>query len=289
MSDTIFLHYTKAELDRNYDQRAWVSNADEIVARYISRSAEARRALRCELDIAYGDGPDDRFDWFYTDASAAPVLLFIHAGAWRNFTKNDFSFVASPFVAAGCHVAVLNFSKAPAVRVPTILEQVRGGIVWLYRNLARFGGDPSRLYIAGHSSGAYTTAMMVLTDWSRRGLPERNIFRKAFCISGSYDLKPIVLSARGSYIHLEGTEEDDLSPIRHVRQAATPTLVAYCDGDTHEFKRHSNEFAAALDERGMLLEKMVVPGRNHFDMIEALADARTRLHAGVLGHIAAPA
>jgi hypothetical protein len=64
MADTIFLHYTKEQLDYNYDQRAWAKNADEVVARYVSRSAEARGALRCDLDISYGQGPDDRLDWF---------------------------------------------------------------------------------------------------------------------------------------------------------------------------------------------------------------------------------
>ncbi len=155
----------------------------------------------------------------------------------------------------------------------------------MHRNLGRFGADPSRLFIAGHSSGAYTTAMMMLTDWSRRGLPDRDIFRKAFCISGTYDLKPIILSARGSYIHLEGTEEHDLSPIRHLQHAATPTMVAYCDGDTGEFQRHSKEFAAALDQRGLLLERVEVPGLNHFEIVEAFADARAPLHAAVLAHI----
>jgi hypothetical protein len=62
MPDTVFLHYTQPELDYNYDQRAWARNADEVVARYVSRSAEARGVLRGELDIAYGDGPDDRLD-----------------------------------------------------------------------------------------------------------------------------------------------------------------------------------------------------------------------------------
>jgi arylformamidase len=289
MTDPIFLHYTKAELDHNYDQRAWAKNADEVVARYVSRSAQARDALSGDLDIAYGDGPDDRLDWFGTNAPNAPVLVFIHAGAWRNFTKDEFSFVASPFVAAGCHVAILNFSKAPAIRLPAILDQVRSGIVWVHRNLGRFGADPSRLFIAGHSSGAYTTAMMTLTDWSRRGLPGRDIFRKAFCISGTYDLKPVILSARGSYIHLEGTEEHDLSPIRHLQHAATPILVAYCDGDTGEFQRHSKEFAAALDQRGLLLDRVVVPGFNHFEIVEAFADACAPLNAAVLAHIAPPA
>jgi arylformamidase len=106
------------------------------------------------------------------------------------------------------------------------------------------------------------------------------------CISGTYDLEPIILSARGSYIHLEGDEEHDLSPIRHVQNSATPTMVAYCDGDTGEFQRHSKEFAAALDRHRLLLDRIVVSGLNHFEIVEAFADERAPLHAAVLAHIA---
>jgi arylformamidase len=286
MTNKIFLQYTKDQLDHNYDQRAWAKNADAVVARYVCRSAEARNALHCDVDIAYGPGADDRLDWFHTSKANAPVVIFIHAGAWRNFNKNDFSFVASSLVVSGCHVAILNFSKAPAVRVPAILDQVRSGIVWVYRNLGRFGADPSRVFVAGHSSGAYTTSMMLLTDWSRYGLPQQRIFSAAFCISGTYDLKPIILSSRGSYIHLEGDEEHDLSPIRHLRRANTQVMVAHCEGDTDEFQRHARDFAAALEQRGLLLECIRLPSINHFEIIEAFADSNSALHAKVLGHIA---
>jgi arylformamidase len=128
--------------------------------------------------------------------------------------------------------------------------------------------------------------MMLLTDWARYGLLRRDIFRSAFCISGTYDLTPIILSARGSYIHLEGTEEHDLSPIRHLDRATTRTLVMHCEGDTHEFQRHSSEFAAALDQRGLLLDSLRMPGLNHFEIIEVFADANSPLNVKVLEYIA---
>lgn len=282
----IFLHYTKEQLDLNYDQRAWAKNAEEVVARYASRSAEVRRTLHFDRNIAYGPRPDERLDWFFADKQNAPVVVFLHGGAWRNFTKDDFSFVASTFVANGCHVAVLNFSKAPAVRLPAIVDQVRCGIAWIYQNLERFDADRSRVFIFGHSSGAYLAAMMLLTDWSRYGVPKHQIFRAAFCISGSYDLKPIILSARGSYVHLKGNEEHDLSPIRHLQLASTEVMVAYCEGDTDEFQRHSREFADALAQRSLLLKSVRLPALNHFEIIESLAESTSPLSTMILEHIA---
>jgi arylformamidase len=128
--------------------------------------------------------------------------------------------------------------------------------------------------------------MMLLADWSPHGLPQHRVFRAAFCISGTYDLKPIILSARGSYIHLEGNEEHDLSPIRHLQRASTPVMVAHCEGDTDEFQRHSRDFAAALEERGLLLESVRLLSINHFEIVEAFADAGSPLNANALEHIA---
>ena len=93
MNDKVFLHYSQAELDRNYDQRGWITNAEEMVARYISRSEATRKALVQRQTVAYGSGADEVLDIFPTGRSGAPTLVFIHGGAWRNFTKDDFSFV----------------------------------------------------------------------------------------------------------------------------------------------------------------------------------------------------
>ncbi len=74
-----------------------------------------------------------------------------------------------------------------------------------------------------------------------------------------------------------------------MERAVTPVMVASCEGDTGEFQRHSKEFAAALEQRGLLLDRVVVPGLNHFEIVEAFADARAPLHAAVLAHIVPPA
>src|ERR671931_1705065 len=93
----VFLHYTQEELDRNYDQRGWVTNANEVIARYITASEEVRGTLTHRTE-AYGDHPDERMDIFPAPRPSGAGLIFLHGGAWRNFTKDDFSFVAKEFV-----------------------------------------------------------------------------------------------------------------------------------------------------------------------------------------------
>jgi arylformamidase len=284
MNEKVFLNYTQAELDRNYDQRSWISNAEEIIARYISRSAEARRALVLRQNVAYGPGDDEFLDIFPAAPQGAPTLIFTHGGAWRNFTKNDYSFVANALVPAGVHVIVVNFSKIPKIRLPDAVMQLRRAIAWIWRHAVEFGGAAERLYVCGHSSGAHMTAMAILTDWTIFDLPPDTI-KGATCISGSYDLEPVLLSARSSYIKLDHREQVDFSPVRHAARICCPMLLAYAEGDTDEFQRQSRDFAAALTNSNVLSDLVRLPNVNHFEIIELLADSKSVLVRTMLQHI----
>jgi len=268
----VFLHYTQKELDRNFDQRGWVSNAEAVIARYVSRSEATRRRLRGRLDMAYGPSPEERLDLFLAETSkAAPVLVFVHGGRWTTFTKDEHSFVADPFVPAGAHVAVLNFAKLPAVTMPQLVAQVRRGVEWVWRNAVSFGGDPRRLHIAGHSSGAHLAGMALATDWPSRGLPEAPL-KGAALVSGPYDMIPVMHSARASYVKLSLEEIEAHSPLRLVDRFRCPVIVAWAEGDTDEFRRQSGELASAARSAGCLHASITVGGLNHFEIMEGLGD-----------------
>jgi arylformamidase len=284
MNEKVFLHYTQAELDRNYDQRGWVNNAEEIIARYPIRSAETRRVLAHRLNVAYGQDADELLDIFPAATGEAPTLIFIHGGAWRNFTKDDYSFVAAALVPSGVHVVVINFSKIPKVRLPGAVMQAQHSIAWVFRHAREFGLTSDKLYVCGHSSGAHMAAMAMLTDWCAFDLPP-NLIKGATCISGSYDLEPVLLSARSSYIKLDQREQTDLSPARHAERISCPILVAYAERDTDEFQRQSREFATVLEKSKVLSDLVRLPNVNHFEIIELLAESKSRLFRTVLQHI----
>jgi len=272
MEKTVFLHYTQAELDRNFDQRGWVKNALEIIGRYPELS-KATRARFEHRTLAFGPGEDDTLDLFPAQATKAPVQIFVHGGAWRNFTKDDYSFPADAYVPAGVHTVVLNFTNVPKVRLPQMADQVRRGIEWVYRNAAGFGGDPERIYLSAHSSGAHLSALALQKD---------AYVRAATLVSGPYYLEPVVLSARSSYVKLEPHELAELSPGLHAERMTCPVLIAYAESDTDEFRRQSREFAAALRNAGRLQDEVCHPGVNHFELMEKFADPDHALVRGIL-------
>jgi arylformamidase len=264
----VFLHYTQAELNRNFDQRGWVTNAEAVIARCIAQSREVRDRLAHVADVSYGPGRDEVLDIFQARQARAPVCVFVHGGAWRNFTKDDHASIAAPLVAAGITAVILNFSKVPAVRLPEVVAQVQRGLAWTYRNAESFGGDRRRLFLVGHSSGAHLAAAALTVPTSNGDVLD-SVVRGAILISGAYDLEPVMLSARSSYLEISKEEERELSPVRHVERLRCPILVAYAEADTDEFQRQSREFAGALEKVGRLRKMLVLPGFNHFEMMES--------------------
>jgi arylformamidase len=275
---TVFGDYTQAELDRAYDQRAWAPNADTVIARYAMASAAVRSRVRREADLRYGPAEDETLDWFPAAKPGAPVLVFVHGGAWRGGRKDQYSFPAEPLVAAGAHYVALDFASVPRARLPEMAAQVRRGLTWVSANARRFGGDPGRVHVAGHSSGAHLAAVALLAE-------PVLLARSALCVSGTYDLRATLLSARGAYLDVAPEEEATLSPSRHAGRFPCPVTIACGERESPEFRRMAVEFDAALRRAGRPSELVVAPGLNHFEILETLGRPDGLLARIVLGQL----
>lgn len=293
MPGSVFLHYTQEELDRAYDQRGWAPNAEQVIARYTTLSRAVKARYKCTTE-RYGASDDETLDIYPPPVASgaassaggngkpgAPIHVFVHGGGWRLLTKDESAFPVPAFVENGVVFVALNFAVIPKVRVPDMVEQCRRAIVWLKRNAWRFGGDPARVFLSGHSSGGHMAACLLTTDWRVYGIDEAP-FKAGLCVSGMYDLAPVLLSGRASYVKLDKAEEDALSPMRHLERVTCPIAVAYGDGETPEFQRHARDFAASLKAKVRAPARLVeCKGMNHFEVALDLAEAD-----GILGKIA---
>jgi arylformamidase len=188
------------------------------------------------------------------------------------------------FLTAGAHYVVPDFAWVQDVggSLMVLADQVRRAIAWVYQNIARFGGDPSRLYLGGQSSGGHLAAVALTTDWRRNfGLPA-DIIKGGLCISGMYDLVPVRLSARSNYVAFDDATVAALSPIRHIDRLAAPLVVAYGTCETPEFQRQSREFAAAVKAAGKRARLLVGEHYNHFELPETLGNPYGLLGRAVL-------
>lgn len=135
-------------------------------------------------------------------------MIFVHGGAWRSGEAKNYACPAEMFVRAGAHYVVPDFVAVEDAGgdLAVMAEQVQRAIAWTWRNATRLGGDPNRLFVAGHSSGAHLASVALVSDWGARGLP-RDPIRGAVLASGMYDLKGPRLSARSRYVRFDDASE----------------------------------------------------------------------------------
>ena len=283
----VFLDYTQEALDRAYDQGAWVPNIEAMRQLTQTLSADVRTRLE-HFERAYGPGPDETLEILPTVRPRAPIVLFIHGGRWLAQPHNAFVHFADTIVEAGAHYVAARFSGLPPtpgdLRMPAIVDQLRRAIAWLHGNAASFGGDPAQLHVIGHSSGAHLASVLLTTAWPEHGLPADAI-KSGVLVSGMYELEPVLLSARSSYVKLSPAEADEFSAIRHIDRLACPLLIAHGTDESPEFQRHARDFAAAVQRAGKPARLLVAPGCNHFEINAALADRASPVARAVLAHL----
>lgn len=278
----VFLDYDQTALDRAYDQRHWAPNMEPVLRRHTINSEAVRARIGAPRRFAYGQTPIEALDVYPTSRPNAPIMVFIHGGAWRTGSAKDSAYPAEVFVKAGAHYVVPDFANVMQVGLDGMVSQVRRAVAWVYRNASTFGGDASRLYVSGHSSGGHLAGAVLVTDWTKDfGLPA-DVLKGGVCVSGMFDLRGPRLSARSSYVKFDDHIEHELSAQRHLGRLACPVIVAYGDQESPEFQRQSRDFAEAVKKTGRLHALIVAEGYNHFEMPEMLANPYSPLGRATL-------
>ena len=269
----VFMQYDQAALDTVYNQGQYAPHSEHVRRRVVTMSAEVRARLGEPQRIAYGATPIEKLDIYRTSRDNAPVLVFIHGGAWRRGTAKGNAFAAELFVNEGLHFVVPDFAFVQDAEdsLRTLADQVRRAIAWVYENAATFGGNRERIYLVGHSSGAHLSGVAVTTDWRAGfGLPNDIIKAAALC-SGMYDLHPVSLSSRREYVPFDDQLVHELSAQRHIDRLHAPLVVLYGTLETPEFIRQSCDFAQSVKQAGKPVKLIAAPDYNHFELKETLA------------------
>jgi len=291
--ERIFHAYDQAGLDAEYDNRAKVPDAMD----YLSRSADLSRAWRRsrggELNVPFGAGADEVLDIFPAQpgpAGPVPIQVFIHGGYWRMLSKDDYSYVARAFTPKGCATVVVNYGLIPNIDMDELVRQCRAALAWIYGNAAGFGGDRERIFISGHSAGGHLVAMLMATDWPAFAsqLPEApphlpiDLVKGGCGISGLYDLEPIRLCFLNDALQLSPEAAARNSPVLLAPGAASPLLLTVGGDEGPEYLRQSEALAAAWRRHGNNVEVVVMPGQNHFSIVDQLSDPDAKLSQLIL-------
>ena len=269
----VFLDMDQQALDDAYDQEFWAPNRALIVERRKAASERARAILGPPRRVAYGPSEHEGLDIFDCGVKGAPVNVFVHGGAWRRNVAADYALQAEPLVRAGAHSVIIDFinvDQAGGDLFPMV-QQVRRALAFVWRNAESNGFDRDRLYVSAHSSGAHLAGVVVTRGWREENLPA-DAFKGAVLLSGMYDLAPVRLSKRSSYVKFTDATVSELSAQRHLDDLHTPLVLAYGTRETPEFQRQTRDFAAAAKAKGLPVELIVGAAYNHFELLETLAN-----------------
>ena len=195
-----------------------------------------------------------------------------------------YDFPASMLLDKGISYVALDFDDVKTAGLDGMVAQIRRAIAWVYKNADSLGIDPERIYLAGHSSGAHLGGVAMVTDWSAYGVPDK-VIKGATLISGMYDLKPVRLSARSSYVPLTDALEDAQSAQRHLQRIHVPIILATGSLETREFQRQSRDFAQALQQAGKPVQLLELPQFNHFEMMDDYGNPWNAVAAATLAQI----
>lgn len=298
-----------AWLDSQYNNRARVPEAVQHLQRWAADSATARAVLQANgqalLDVPYMADPAlppaaQTLDIFTPPPGATPpaggwpVLLFVHGGYWRALDKADHSFIAPPWVAQGAIVVIPNYALCPVVRVSTITDQMRQAVAWTARHIHSLNGqpgNPDRLSVAGHSAGGHIVGMLLSTRWAEwggsgaalPGQPDGTPIRHGISISGLFDLEPIRQTPFLADLGLTPEEAQVQSPIHHRHTGGQLTAVVGGD-ESDEFLRQNGLLRTAWGEATAPVAE-VLPGLNHFSVVEELTRPSSRLSALVAARL----
>lgn len=281
MSDFIYKNFRLDEMEYQYNPRVSVTNYPEHVATRARASRSTRAKLKSHCDVPYGQSQGTVLDIFPAKDEKSPVQLYIHGGYWRGGSKNDYSFIAEPFVDAGITMVLLEYDLCPKVTLRDIVHQVRSGIAWCYQNISGYGGDPEQLYISGSSAGGHLVAMALNHDWELANLPP-DLIKGAVAITGVYDLDPVFHVSVNKDIRLTPELARSFSPMVHPPGQRTPLVIAVGASETPGWIQMSRDFYTLCAQQGVECGYLEVPGAHHFSVSAQLGDPASVLTQTVL-------
>ncbi len=218
--------------------------------------------------IAFGSDPLQRLDVYApVDAKNAPVLVFFYGGGWHDGDRGGYGFVGHAFAARGFVVVVPDYRKVPQVRFPAFVTDGEAALAWVRNNVAKFGGDPARIAVAGHSAGGYIAAMLALEP----GRVPPGSIKALVGLAGPYDFYPF--EPGGSAEAAFGQERDPklTQPITFASGKAPPSLLLTGTEDDTVRPRNATALAAKLTAAGASATVIQYPKLGHIGLVLALS------------------
>ncbi len=222
-------------------------------------------------DQSYGPDELHQLDIYRPDSGRgdAPVLVFFHGGRWTDGDKSMYPFVGKAFADRGYVTVIADYRKYPEVRFPAFVHDGAQAVAWVHDNIERFGGDPERLFIAGHSSGAHIASLLAADERYLQAQGKPTAIVRAFAgLAGPYDFVP----DEEDLIDIFGPPEryPQMQTTTHIEGDEPPMLLLWGEKDTLVWRRNIDLLSERIRARSGQVSTRLYPDLDHVGILASL-------------------
>jgi acetyl esterase/lipase len=260
-------------------------SAFEVVNSFVPRTD-----FESAIDLRYGPGTRDRLDIYRPPglrpglSVPAPVVIFFYGGNWHSGSRSDYLFVGEALASRGMVAVLPDYRLYPEVRFPAFLDDCARAVAWTLGRIGDYGGDPHRVFLMGHSAGAYNAAMLALdAKYLRAAGSDAASVRGLIGLAGPYDFIPIKDPIARIVFGFPDTPRST-QPIEFAGRSSPPALLITAQTDEVVDPGNSARLASRLEQAGVSVRQKTYSRVNHSTLAGALA-APLRLLAPVLDDV----
>jgi acetyl esterase/lipase len=221
--------------------------------------------------MAFGPEPRQKLDVYVPSGltASAPVVLFFYGGGWQGGDRGDYLAFGQAFASAGMVAVVADYRLYPQVKYPAFVEDAAGALAFVRAHALQYGGDPQRIFLAGHSAGAYNAVMLASEpkfiaakggslDW----------IKGVIGIAGPYNFLPMRDPVYVDMFH--GANNTDSMPVHHVDGPRPPMLLISGSDDGTVRLSNTNDMSERLRRFGSDVKVIFYKGVGHVGVILSL-------------------
>lgn len=244
---------------------------------------------RLTRGLPYGPHARQQLDVYQPpgDIKGAPMVVFFYGGTWSSGNRADYRFVGEALASEGIVTVVADYRLSPEFRYPAFVEDSARAVRWALEKAPVYGADPGRVFVMGHSAGAYNAAMVALDPrWLRAEGSTPSRLAGWIGLAGPYDFLPIGDRQTRVAFNWPDTPTDS-QPMAHVSAQSPPALLLAPTQDSLvNTQRSTVTLAQRLKSAGVKVESALYDTVSHVTLVAAMASVLRR-QAPVLARVSA--
>ena len=258
-----------SERDNEYSPSSAIGgDYTPFIQKYVTESKMARSNVSSQK-YQYGEKENQFIEIAHTlnNKDLDPLLVFFHGGYWQVLSVEESFFPAINSIKNHIGFAAVEYTLAPQASIDEIVNECKDAINWLFLNSKKLGFDKNKIILAGSSAGAHLAAMCTIYNQE-----SKNNLLGSILVSGIYDIEPLIGTSINEALYLKKDQAIRNSPMFKDLEKFPPTVVAWAENETEQFKKQSKIFANKLIDKEVPVRSLEIENKNHFDVILDLTD-----------------